>query len=89
MIMAFWITSVCACSNSKNYNETTGSACSIKDLNNLYDKNTVKAKAVTTDSDNRSLRPVPIFDKPLDNENYTFECRFGLCLKRCYSRPTK
>ena len=81
--MALLVDPVLACSTD-NSEKMTGSACSIKDLNNLYDKNTVKAKQITTFGDNRNLRPVRIYLVPVENDDYSVECRLGICLPRIF-----
>ena len=69
---------------SEKTETTTGAACSIKDLNNLYNKHTVKAKANTTDRANGALRPVEIFGESASQEVYTLECTSGVCLLRLH-----
>jgi len=82
VFIAFLVAPVLACSTGTQ--KMTGSACSIKDLNNLYEKNTVKAKAITTLGENRNLRPVKLYIVPIEIEDYSIECRLGICFPKIF-----
>lgn len=87
LIMMLVVTSGDACLNKPG--KMTGASCSIEDLNNLYEKNTAKAKVITTDRENRNLRPVKIQDKSTEPDvgAYPMGCRFGICIPNLFSRP--
>jgi len=84
--MVFMVTSAIGCSK---YSETeTGAACSIEDLNNLYKTHTVKVKANTAYRGDRDLRPVSVYNKPIENKIYTPNCNSGVCFPRVILRAT-